>query len=93
VAGDVNDLRREVQCLLAGGFLFADAAGFVAVPAVVTHHLESLVGNVLGDGRDGLARREHLEVTLGLGVVLGTVDARGGGGVVGNSFSLRRACG
>jgi len=44
----------------------ADAAGFVRVPPIVTHHLCALVGDVLGDGGQEVAGSEDFEVAVDL---------------------------
>jgi len=54
------------------GRLFAPlAAHFIGVTAVIPHQLETLVGDVLGDGGDEVAGRKDLKVALALGVHAG----------------------
>ena len=60
--------RSLLLCLLCK--LPAPATHLVEIPAVVTHHLEALVWNVLRDGdedwRDEITRAEYLKVALNL---------------------------
>jgi len=59
---------------LFGSAFVALAVHLVAVPAVVADKLKALVGDVLGDGGDEVARAEDLEVALDLRVEAGAVD-------------------
>jgi hypothetical protein len=54
------------------------AAHLVGIPPVVAHELEALVGNVLGDRGDKVARGEDLEVAPDLLVHAGAVEDRSG---------------
>ncbi len=75
VFGDVEDLDSLARGLgLLGGAFVALAAHLVAVPAVVADKLEALIRDVLGNGSDEVAGREHLEVALNLRVHAGAVD-------------------
>src|ERR1039458_3044113 len=67
-----NQLRRQA--------MMADAAHFVAVPAVVTDHLRALVRYMLRDGGQEVGGGEDLEVAVDLGIEPGAVDdhVRGG---------------
>ena len=47
---------RRLVCDLLLGMLPALATHLVGVPAVITHHLKALIGNVLRNGDEYLAR-------------------------------------
>ena len=77
VFGHVDDLHALLHLFVRLLFFVAFltlSPHLVGVPAVVTHKLKTLVGDVLGDGGDKVAGGEDLKVAVNLGVHAGTVD-------------------
>jgi len=68
----------------------AHAAHLVRVPPVVADHLGAFVGDVLGDGGQGVGEGEDLEVAVDFGVEARAVDDHVGGGFQDHLFHGER---